>query len=372
VIVDLTDSESPATLSQTGLPGEARDLVLQGDLVYIAAFDGGLQIVNVADPASPWLVGGLTLSDEAIAVALGEGVAFLALQNGVVVAVDVSDPGLPQLLGSTTEAHYTQDVALAGNILYCAASLNCWYLDVSNPSAMHVAGYSEMGWGGAHRVEIVGDLMIRAKAYNWDDLFGGGVGVYDISDPVAPQLLGSKSLGYSDGYDLAVSGSTLYVAAYGLVAIDFSDPTNLRLTGSFGGYLADAVAAGPDLLVTSDRHASAPHALGIGPLNCGAITAVEPVDATPAPALLTAYPNPFNPKTRVRFVQPADGPARVTVHGVDGRLLRTLFDATLPAGEHHAEWDGRDDAGHAMSSGVYFLRFEGAGASAGAKLVMLR
>ncbi|MCB1163637.1 T9SS type A sorting domain-containing protein, partial [bacterium] len=114
------------------------------------------------------------------------------------------------------------------------------------------------------------------------------------------------------------------------------------------------------------------HALGIGPLNCGAITAVEPVDATPAPALLTAYPNPFNPKTRVRFVQPADGPARVTVHGVDGRLLRTLFDATLPAGEHHAEWDGRDDAGHAMSSGVYFLRFEGAGASAGAKLVMLR
>ncbi|MCB1163030.1 hypothetical protein KDL67_10125, partial [bacterium] len=300
VIVDLTDIESPATLSQTALPGEARDLVLQDGLIYVAAFDGGLQIVNVADPASPWLVGGLTLSDEAIAVALGEGVAFLALQNGVVVAVDVSDPGLPQLLGSTTEAHYTQDVALAGNILYCAASLNCWYLDVSNPSAMHVAGYSEMGWGGAHRVEIVGDLMIRAKAYNWDDLFGGGVGVYDISDPVAPQLLGSKSLGYSDGYDLAVSGSTLYVAAYGLVAIDFSDPTNLRLTGSFGGYLADAVAAGPDLLVTSDRHASAPHALGIGPLNCGAITAVEPVDATPAPALLTAYPNPFNPKTRVR------------------------------------------------------------------------
>ena len=374
VIADLSDSATPVTLSQTALPGEARDLVLQGDLAYIAAFDGGLQIANVADPASPWLVGGLVLPDEAIAIALGDGVAFLSLQNGPVVSVDTSDPTLPVLLDATAVNLWAQDLALAGGILYCAEGVSLWIVDVSDPNALQPLNYDPLadGWPGAHRVEVVGDLLVRLKSWNWDDLFGGSLSVLDISDPTTPQSIGSVSIGYSGHYDLAVRDGSVYVASGGLTAYDISDPANPRVTGAFGGYLADAVAAAPDLLVTSDRHASAPHALGIGPLNCGAITAVEPVDATPAPALLTAYPNPFNPKTRVRFVQPADGPARVTVHGVDGRLLRTLFDATLPAGEHHAEWDGRDDAGHAMSSGVYFLRFEGAGASAGAKLVMLR
>ena len=127
--------------------------MLQGDLAYIAAFDGGLQIANVADPASPWLVGGLVLPDEAIAIALGDGVAFLSLQNGPVVSVDTSDPTLPVLLDATAVNLWAQDLALAGGILYCAEGVSLWIVDVSDPNALQPLNYDPLadGWPGAHQ-----------------------------------------------------------------------------------------------------------------------------------------------------------------------------------------------------------------------------
>jgi hypothetical protein len=69
-----------------------------------------------------------------------------------------------------------------------------------------------------------------------------------------------------------------------------------------------------------------------------------------------ASPNPFNPLTRIRFTLPAAGRVNVCVYDLAGRLVRVLVDAVLPATTHVAQWNGRDDADHAVSSGVYFYR----------------
>ncbi|HEX7078329.1 MAG TPA: S8 family serine peptidase [Candidatus Eisenbacteria bacterium] len=92
----------------------------------------------------------------------------------------------------------------------------------------------------------------------------------------------------------------------------------------------------------------------------GAPSAVEP-DATPAVArfaLDAASPNPFNPSTRIAFEVPAAGKAALRVYSVSGRLVRTLVDAPLPAGRFHVTWDGRDDGGRSVASGVYLYRLE--------------
>ncbi|MBN2172307.1 MAG: right-handed parallel beta-helix repeat-containing protein [Candidatus Krumholzibacteriota bacterium] len=70
------------------------------------------------------------------------------------------------------------------------------------------------------------------------------------------------------------------------------------------------------------------------------------------------YPNPFNPKTSIRFDLPETQSVRLTIFDASGRRVATLVDATLPAGYHHADWNGRDDAGRSLASGVYFYRLE--------------
>jgi hypothetical protein len=69
-------------------------------------------------------------------------------------------------------------------------------------------------------------------------------------------------------------------------------------------------------------------------------------------------PNPFNPSTRIVYVVPTGGEVRVTldVFDVNGRRIRRLASERPSTGRVAIEWDGRDDAGRAMASGVYFYR----------------
>jgi subtilisin family serine protease len=74
------------------------------------------------------------------------------------------------------------------------------------------------------------------------------------------------------------------------------------------------------------------------------------------PLLVSAAPNPFGPGTTVTYAVPADAAVRVAVHDVAGRLVRVLFDGARRAGEYEVAWDGRDQDGGRVGSGVYFVR----------------
>jgi hypothetical protein len=80
----------------------------------------------------------------------------------------------------------------------------------------------------------------------------------------------------------------------------------------------------------------------------------------PAVTLDLAAPNPSNPSTKVRFTLAAAGPVRVVVFNTRGQRVRAVLAATLGAGPQVVEWDGRDEAGGLVSSGVYFVRLEAA------------
>jgi len=104
---------------------------------------------------------------------------------------------------------------------------------------------------------------------------------------------------------------------------------------------------------------------------CEAVTATG--EAVPARTrLVGASPNPFNPSTRVDFELEKAGRVELAVFDAAGRRLRTLVDGPLPAGPHTLRWNGRDDVGHRLASGVYLLHFEAAGRSESEKLVLLQ
>ncbi len=68
-------------------------------------------------------------------------------------------------------------------------------------------------------------------------------------------------------------------------------------------------------------------------------------------------PNPFNPQTVLSFEVAAPGRVSLAIYDVAGKLVRTLVDGTRPAGQFEATWNGTDDSGQRVSSGVYFAKY---------------
>ncbi|MBM4167696.1 MAG: T9SS type A sorting domain-containing protein [Ignavibacteria bacterium] len=70
------------------------------------------------------------------------------------------------------------------------------------------------------------------------------------------------------------------------------------------------------------------------------------------------FPNPFNPETWIAYDIPADGIVKLTVFDLLGRHIRTLVDDQQSAGRYRARWDGRDDGGRIVPSGIYIYRIQ--------------
>jgi hypothetical protein len=84
------------------------------------------------------------------------------------------------------------------------------------------------------------------------------------------------------------------------------------------------------------------------------------------------FPNPFNPVTTLRFSLAEKGRVSVTVYDVDGRRVRVLVDEEREAGPHDLTWDGKNDAGQGLASGVYFVRYRAGTDSFWRKAALLR
>ena len=102
---------------------------------------------------------------------------------------------------------------------------------------------------------------------------------------------------------------------------------------------------------------------------------VDIAETTPerAPLLAQNHPNPFNPTTRIAFDLPRSAVAGLRIFDVEGRLVRTLHAGQrFEAGRHELQWNGRDDAGRALPSGVYLCRLDADGFTQTRRMTLLK
>jgi pullulanase len=85
-----------------------------------------------------------------------------------------------------------------------------------------------------------------------------------------------------------------------------------------------------------------------------------------------SVPNPFNPRTTLAFDLPDPADVRLTIYDVAGRQVRGLLDDRLPAGFHEVVWNGRDDAGRELPSGVYMAAIHAGPRKATWRMVLVR
>jgi hypothetical protein len=88
-------------------------------------------------------------------------------------------------------------------------------------------------------------------------------------------------------------------------------------------------------------------------------TAIVGEDSMPVDfALAPNYPNPFNPVTTIAYQLPMRAPVTLEVHSLLGQRVRHLVDEVQLAGHHAVTWDGTDDSGRPVASGVYLYRLK--------------
>lgn len=156
---------------------------------------------------------------------------------------------------------------------------------------------------------------------------------------------------FSENEDAAISYLTQCSGGLGLQAADLS----LRL--------ADALRTGAPLAGSDPVYPPEPQA-------------VEDAASASLPGayvLLQNAPNPFNALTTIRYSLPEAGFVRMSVHNLAGQRVSTLADAHQAAGTHSLIWDGRDQAGREVASGIYVCRLEaGEGEARTGRMVLLR
>ncbi|GAB1365602.1 hypothetical protein MASR1M36_04730 [Candidatus Cloacimonadaceae bacterium] len=87
---------------------------------------------------------------------------------------------------------------------------------------------------------------------------------------------------------------------------------------------------------------------------------------------LQVYPNPFNPSTTIAFSSSKAQETKVELYNLKGQRVRTLYSGFLPTGSHKLVWDGKDNHGRGVGSGIYFALVKGKTTSQTIKMVLMK
>lgn len=223
------------------------------------------------------------------------------------------------------------------------------WIDPDCPGAGHIVAFNNGDRpGSANDYSTVVELIPPLNGYNYTRVagqpFGPEAPCWSYSDP------GTFFSGHFSGAFRLPNGNTL-------------------ITEAMSGYLFEVTSAGATVwdYNVGDNLARAPryHMQG---------AAVD--DGTPTQQsrrmLLRNYPNPFRETTRIDFRLGQPGRVQLGIFDLAGRRIVTLIDASLAAGDHDAEWNGRDGNGDVVASGTYLLRLRVDEAVEAERLVMLR
>ena len=102
-------------------------------------------------------------------------------------------------------------------------------------------------------------------------------------------------------------------------------------------------------------------------------TAIIETDSRPTTFELSQnYPNPFNARTTIFYQIPTDGRVQLTLFNMNGQRVKALIDAPRAAGTHNAVWDGTDDLGRPVGSGVYLYRLRAGSLQQTRRLVLVK
>jgi hypothetical protein len=240
-IVSVAWPSDPAAFAHVDVM--ATDVVVQGTFAYVAG-EGKLHVIGVSDPFAPRSLGRLDLPGEPSDIVLGSGFAFVTTGRAGLAIVDVSDPNALRVAGTVDTPGDARAVALRGAYAYVAdGAAGLRVIDWSDPAAPREVG-AIAGLVGASGVSVLGDHAYISRQVPDPEV--SGVWALDVSDPATPCAVGSLGT-WGAPAGLIANGNTVFVATgrMGVSAVNASDPTEM---GEFERYEVPGLPRGVAVL----------------------------------------------------------------------------------------------------------------------------
>lgn len=243
-------------------------------------------------------------------------------------------------------------------------------------------GWSGSAWQPAITIDAYGNWCPARYAFDVMGTTHGGVGNLKYQESAAPftqtnwaEVVREEPLSVNGKYRTVVSG----LAGYHETRYNTTPPPGYESFAPCPPDTTDVVAG-----LYNELNSAVKWTLGIGnPVSdigfctdpCAGLVGIEDPGlhgSAPINALNGNFPNPFNPRTEIRFSLAQAGPVQVVIYDVSGRRVRTVVSGVRSAGSNSAWWDGTDDGGHRVSAGVYWSKLTAGTYSSNKKMVVLK
>jgi hypothetical protein len=292
--------------------------------------------------------------------------AFLAIRLGSVEIYSINSAGEMRYASSASASGRILDAVVADSFLvfttnkfqlhtykiYSQFRLIHWYTIATSESIehLHVAG----------RLDTYGNQILLGFAASGQS--------FRITIPkiLVPVVATGPSFPVKVARSQLVNDTLFTVGENGLAAFDvsgdFPEPIDY---GGFGGHL---IARQNRLIVTSDGGSVLTYLLDAAPPGYSDGSH----DSAATGVVLRNYPNPFNPSTEIEYSVDREGPVVLTVLNVLGQVVTTLVDEHHSSGLHRVVWDGADDYGARVATGVYLYRLTTPSGSVTRKMMLIK
>ena len=408
-VIDLSTPDLPRWLHRYDASGEAYGMdILQTEegnrIAYIAGGTGGLKIVEIEDAFDAVSRHRIPLMAPAVDVRVEKGHAYVAAGESGLIIIDLSNPNDPRMVSHIESSAPAWGVEInEGYVYLCADELIV--VDSREPARSRVVARRSMP-GSAYRITIVDNLGYVAA-------LPGGLQIFDLDDPANPRAIGSyETQGNATNITVFENRGYLLDTLAGVQILDLSNP---RRPDSIAEYQTDALPIAArirgDYLYLLDQErlqivdvrnrnlVSRPnfqaalrfpselavigeavyvtdrydlrmfkineHLFELSVEDRAVFRKPPSVAKTPIPLYTNRlgqnFPNPFNPETWFPYEVESDASVTIRIFNTRGSLVRQLDLGHQKAGEYvtranAAYWDGRNEVGESVSSGIYFYQ----------------
>lgn len=306
-IFRLDDLVYPEIISYLEISSTNNSVEYYNSHVYVTSLFEGIKIINVNNPQYPYIVGECDTPGRAYNLVVSEDIVYVADYYCGLTIIDVSDLSNPFILPYFTTPGYVYSLAKADDILYLAGGYDgLKVVDISVPTSpiflQSIIPHSDSKF---KTKPIISDDQLIVEDRNWNEIL-----TFDITDPADPELINT--------YIWNLSTRDWEVYEDYLVAIN--------------GYN------------------------GVSILDLESITPINEDFIVQPDIELNNYPNPFNPTTTISFSILINSNVELSIFNIKGQKIKSLTHDKFTKGSHSIIWNGDDDYGKLVCSGIYLYK----------------
>ena len=402
LIFDITDKENPVEI--TDYPqAEVNDVYVKGDTAFLAAGNKGLIVLDISDPEKPEEI--VTFSTEQVCryVYTKDHYVFLGVDFFKLMVLDITNAKSPEIIYKYQEPEtYWWDYIYGFYIKDEFLILERMIFDISDPEHpievgsiphdyrdidfkdnycfithdydMQIYFYANMASRNmvakltseypAYGICTKGNYLYYSEAVN-------GIHIIDISSKSNPVEVGTFNLNNETPKTINCVNNYLYLTFDGnyrdgwITILDAADPINLKQVSSYtlGEYKSRTFINNDYILAANNEN-------GLYILK---LDLEDQDDEPPENYILRQnYPNPFNGETKIEFELPEESNVILKIYNILGQEIKTVFEGEKEMGNHIFSWQGNDNNGNPIASGVYIYRLSTGNLRQSRKLVLLR